>query len=173
MKLKERLKAALYRITFGEGVDAGTLIPRKPEDSTWPWFFVGVGGAAVSSEEILMELVESYAKMILTANAITTLKHLHPRCNNAYKSYNLRNCRLSHPSIQKLSTFEMYAFLTALRIRPYMIIVSLKSQTRVKPMQHVVVNWLRNDFYKTHLKTMFNPFRNSYRQKLPLLFLRA
>ena len=149
------------------------MIPRKPEDSTWPWFFVGVGGAAVSSEEILMELVESYAKMILTANAITTLKHLHPRCNNAYKSYNLRNCRLSHPSIQKLSTFEMYAFLTALRIRPYMIIVSLKSQMRVKPMQHVVVNWLRNDFYKTHLKNHVQPISQFLSAKTPTFIFKS
>lgn len=71
-EVKERLKTAPSKIVFGEGVDAGTLVPRKPEDKTPPWFFVGAGGAAVSSEEILVKLLESYAKTIPIANAITT-----------------------------------------------------------------------------------------------------
>jgi len=71
-EIKKRLKTMPSKITFGESLDSGTLIPRKPEDKTPPWLFVGAGGAAVTSEEILMRLVESYAKMIPMANAITT-----------------------------------------------------------------------------------------------------
>lgn len=71
-EIKERLKTAPSKIVFGEGIDSGTLVPRKPEDRTRPWLFVGAGGAPVSSEEILMSLVESYARMIPAANAITT-----------------------------------------------------------------------------------------------------
>ncbi|MEM4474587.1 MAG: monomethylamine:corrinoid methyltransferase [Candidatus Bathyarchaeia archaeon] len=71
-EIKERLKTAPSQIVFGEGVDAGTLIPRKPEDKTRPWLFVGAGGAPVSSEDIFVKLVENYARMIPSANAITT-----------------------------------------------------------------------------------------------------
>lgn len=61
-EIKERLKTAPSKIVFGEGIDPGTLVPRKSEDRTKPWLFVGAGDTPVSSEEILIKLVESYAK---------------------------------------------------------------------------------------------------------------
>jgi len=68
---RERLKTAPSKLTFGEGTDAGTLVPRKPEDKTLPWCFCGAGGVAVSSEQIFSKLVESYARIPI-ANSITT-----------------------------------------------------------------------------------------------------
>jgi len=70
-EVRERLKTAPSKLTFGEGTDAGTLIPRKPEDKTLPWCFCGAGGVAVSSERIFSKLVESYARIPI-ANSITT-----------------------------------------------------------------------------------------------------
>jgi len=70
-EVRERLKTAPSKLTFGEGTDAGTLVPRKPEDKTLPWCFCGAGGVAVSSEHIFSKLVESYARIPI-ANSITT-----------------------------------------------------------------------------------------------------
>jgi len=70
-EVKERLKTAPSQLVFGEGADARTLIPRKPESKTQPWCFIGAGGAPVSSEEIFSKLVESYGAISL-ANSITT-----------------------------------------------------------------------------------------------------
>ena len=70
-EIKDGLRNAPSKIVFGEGVDAGALVPRKPEDRTPPWRFVGAGGVAVSSEDVFMGLVENYAKIPL-ANSITT-----------------------------------------------------------------------------------------------------
>ena len=70
-EIKEGLKTAPSELTFGEGVDSKTLIPRKPESKTPPWCFLGAGGAPVSSEEIFLKLVEGYASIPL-ANSITT-----------------------------------------------------------------------------------------------------
>lgn len=70
-EIRERLKAAPSKLTFGEGVDAGSLVPRRPEDKTLPWCFCGAGGVAVSTEHIFSKLVENYARIPL-ANSITT-----------------------------------------------------------------------------------------------------
>jgi hypothetical protein len=70
-EIKEGLETAPARLLFGEGEDAKTLVPRKPESRIPPWCFIGAGGAPVSSEEIFLELVEEYASIPL-ANAITT-----------------------------------------------------------------------------------------------------
>jgi len=70
-EIKEALETAPSKLLFGEGADAGTLVPRKPESKIPPWCFIGAGGAAVSSEEIFLKLVEGYASIPL-ANAITT-----------------------------------------------------------------------------------------------------
>ncbi len=70
-EIKEALKTAPSSLLFGEGEDAKTLVPRKPESKIPPWCFIGAGGAPVSSEEIFLKLVEGYASIQL-ANAITT-----------------------------------------------------------------------------------------------------
>jgi len=70
-EIKERLKTAPFKLTFGEGADAGTMVPRKPEDKTLPWCFCGAGGVAVSSEHVFSKLVENYARIPI-ANSITT-----------------------------------------------------------------------------------------------------
>lgn len=70
-EIKEALNIAPSKLLFGEGSDAKTLVPRKPESKIPPWCFIGAGGAAVSSEEIFLKLVEEYASIPL-ANAITT-----------------------------------------------------------------------------------------------------
>jgi len=70
-EIKEGLKTAPSKLTFGEGADARTLIPRKPESTIPPFCFIGAGGAPVSSEEIFLSLVEGYASIPLT-DSITT-----------------------------------------------------------------------------------------------------
>jgi methylamine--corrinoid protein Co-methyltransferase len=70
-ELKEGLRNAPSKVVFGEGPDARTLIPRKPDDKTPPWCFLGAGGGPVSSEEAFMGLVEGYAS-IPEVNSITT-----------------------------------------------------------------------------------------------------
>lgn len=70
-EIKEGLKTAPSSLLLGEGEDAKTLVPRKPESTIPPWCFIGAGGAPVSSEEIFSKLIEGYASIPL-ANAITT-----------------------------------------------------------------------------------------------------
>ncbi|UCE43622.1 MAG: monomethylamine:corrinoid methyltransferase [Candidatus Bathyarchaeota archaeon] len=70
-EIKEGLKNAPSKALLGEGKDARTLSPRKPEDKTPPWCFLGAGGVPVSSEEIFSSLVKGYAS-IPEANSITT-----------------------------------------------------------------------------------------------------
>jgi len=60
-EIKEALKAAPSKVTFGEGKDAKTLTPRKPEDQTPPFCSLGAGGTPISSEEIFLNVVECYA----------------------------------------------------------------------------------------------------------------
>lgn len=69
-EIREAIENAPSKIIFGEGTDAGTLAPRTPEDHTAPWCFLGSGGLPVSSEEIFLNLVESYAATPL-ADSIT------------------------------------------------------------------------------------------------------
>jgi len=70
-EIKERLRTAPSEVIFGEGRDAKKLTPRKPEDKTPPWCFLGAGGGPVSTEEVFMGLVEGYAS-IPEVNSITT-----------------------------------------------------------------------------------------------------
>lgn len=70
-EIKKGLKEAPSKALLGEGKDARTLTPRKPEDKTPPWCFLGAGGVPVSSEKIFSSLVEGYAS-IPEANSITT-----------------------------------------------------------------------------------------------------
>ena len=68
---KEGLRFAPQKAVFGEGLDAGVLVPRQLEGKIPPWCFLGAGGAPVSSEEIFLSLVEAYA-LIPEINAVTT-----------------------------------------------------------------------------------------------------
>ena len=76
-QITQTLKTAPREFTFGEGKERRTLTQRKPEDKTPPWCFLGAGGAAVSSEENLLSLVESYAAIpvinSLTSPALTSV----------------------------------------------------------------------------------------------------
>ena len=65
------LKTAPREFIFGEGNQRKTLTQRRPEDKTPPWCFLGAGGAAVSSEENLLSLVENYAA-IPNINSVTS-----------------------------------------------------------------------------------------------------
>jgi hypothetical protein len=55
------LRTAPSLFTFGEGNEKRTLTQRKPESDVLPWCFLGAGGAAVSSEANLSNLVQHYA----------------------------------------------------------------------------------------------------------------
>lgn len=61
-EIKEGLKNAPHKAFFGEGKEAKTFIPRKPESKEPPWCHVGAG-IAVSNEEIHSKLVEGYASI--------------------------------------------------------------------------------------------------------------
>lgn len=69
-EIREALRDAPVNPTFGEGKDAKKLVSRRPESDTPPWCFIGAGGAAVSSESILLSLVQAYAS-ISRADSIT------------------------------------------------------------------------------------------------------
>ena len=70
-ELREGLRLAPSKVVLGEGQDAKALVPRKPEDKTPPWCFLGAGGGPVSSDEVFTGLVEGYAS-IPEANSVTT-----------------------------------------------------------------------------------------------------
>jgi len=65
------LKTAPNEFIFGEGNQRKALTQRRPEDDAPPWCFLGAGGAAVSSEENLVSLMERYAA-IPTINSVTS-----------------------------------------------------------------------------------------------------
>jgi len=71
-EIQEALATAPSAPIFGEGKDAKPLLARKPESTTPPWCFVGAGGAAVSDEELFVNILEAYASFIPLANSITT-----------------------------------------------------------------------------------------------------
>jgi len=76
-EIAQTLRTAPCEFIFGEGKQRKTLTQRKPEDKLPPWCFLGAGGAAVSSEENLLSLVQSYAAIpvidSLTSPALTTV----------------------------------------------------------------------------------------------------
>jgi len=61
-EIKEGLKNAPHKAFFGEGKEAKVFTPRKPESKDPPWCHVGAG-ISVSSEELLVKLVEGYASI--------------------------------------------------------------------------------------------------------------
>lgn len=69
-EIREALKDAPANPVFGEGKDAKELVAREPESDVPPWCFIGAGGTAVSSENILLSLVQAYAS-ISRADSIT------------------------------------------------------------------------------------------------------
>ncbi|UCH05317.1 MAG: monomethylamine:corrinoid methyltransferase [Candidatus Thorarchaeota archaeon] len=71
-EVRTEIKTSFDHAVLGEGLEQRTLLPRKPESEELPWIFAGAGGVTVSDESIFMRLVESYARMIPIANAITT-----------------------------------------------------------------------------------------------------
>jgi hypothetical protein len=71
-EVRQELKTSYDHAVLGEGMEQKTLVPRKPDSKEKPWIFAGAGGVTVSDESIFMRLVESYAKRIPIANAITT-----------------------------------------------------------------------------------------------------
>jgi methylamine--corrinoid protein Co-methyltransferase len=76
--ITQTLKTAPRQFTFGEEKQRKVLIQRRPEDIAPPWCFLGAGGAAVSSEENLLRLVQGYASIpvidSLTSPALTTVE---------------------------------------------------------------------------------------------------
>ncbi|MHA3964700.1 MAG: monomethylamine:corrinoid methyltransferase [Candidatus Thorarchaeota archaeon SMTZ1-45] len=71
-EVRNELKTSFNHAMLGEGMEQRTLLPRKPESKERPWIFSGAGGVTVSNENIFLRLVESYARKIPIANAITT-----------------------------------------------------------------------------------------------------
>jgi len=59
-EVKDAVKNAPRQALFGEGKEAKTFIPRKPESKDIPWCHVGAG-IVVSSEEIQSRLIEGLA----------------------------------------------------------------------------------------------------------------
>lgn len=79
-EIAQTLKTAPCEFVFGEGKERKTLAQRKPEDKPPPWCFLGAGGAAVSSEENLLSLVQNYAAIpvidSLTSPALTAVDNV-------------------------------------------------------------------------------------------------
>jgi hypothetical protein len=70
-EIAHTLKTAPSEFTFGEGKERRTLTQRRPEDTAFPWCFLGAVGAAVSSEANLLSLVQGYANIPMI-NSLTT-----------------------------------------------------------------------------------------------------
>jgi len=70
-EIKGALRNAPKEIWLGEGKERKRLAPRKIEDKSLPWCFLGAGGGACSSDRSFTTLVEGYAE-IPEINAITT-----------------------------------------------------------------------------------------------------
>jgi methylamine--corrinoid protein Co-methyltransferase len=61
-EIKEGIKNAPHATLFGEGNEAKIFSARKPESKDPPWCHVGAG-ISVSSEELLVKLVEGFASI--------------------------------------------------------------------------------------------------------------
>lgn len=70
-EIKEALETAPCETAFGEGTDRKRLVPRRPESEVSPWCFLGAAGAPVSSEGILLSLVQGYGSISL-ADSVTS-----------------------------------------------------------------------------------------------------
>ena len=105
-EIKEGLKNAPSKASFGEGKDAKVMVPRKPEDKTPPWCFIGAGGAPVSSEEILLSLVQGYGSIPLadsiTTPALTLVDGMRIRSNSPLEIYGaIRNAILAREALRR------------------------------------------------------------------------
>jgi len=82
------------------------MVPRKPEDKTPPWCFIGAGGAPVSSEEILLSLVQGYGSIPLadsiTTPALTSVDGMRIRSNSPLEIYGaIRNAVLAREALRR------------------------------------------------------------------------
>jgi len=105
-EVKQGLRTAPSKVVFGEGQDSRTLIPRKPEDKTPPWCFLGAGGGPVSSEETFLSLVEGYASIpetnSITTPALTSVNGLRIRPKSPLEALGaIRNAVLAREAMKK------------------------------------------------------------------------
>ena len=70
-EVREGLRNAPSKVSFGEGRDRKEMVPRKPEDDTPPWCLLGAAGGAVASDESFLTLMEGFAEIPQT-DSITT-----------------------------------------------------------------------------------------------------
>ncbi len=106
-EIKEALKTAPSKASFGEGKDTKIMVPRKPEDKTPPWCFIGAGGAPVTSEEILLSLVQGYGSIPLadsiTTPALTSVDGTRIRTNSPLEIYGaIRNAVLAREALRRV-----------------------------------------------------------------------
>jgi methylamine--corrinoid protein Co-methyltransferase len=105
-EIKAGLKNAPSKAIFGEELDAKEMVPRKPEDKTPPWCFIGAAGAPVSSEEILLSLVRSYGAIPLadsiTTPALTSVEGVRIRPRSPLEIYGaIRNAVLAREALRR------------------------------------------------------------------------
>ncbi|UCH70968.1 MAG: monomethylamine:corrinoid methyltransferase, partial [Candidatus Bathyarchaeota archaeon] len=105
-EIKEGLKNAPSQASFGEGKDTKIMVPRKPEDKTPPWCFIGAGGAPVTSEEVLLSLVQSYGSIPLadsiTTPALTSVDGTRIRTSSPLEIYGaIRNAVLAREALRR------------------------------------------------------------------------
>jgi len=105
-EIKEGLKNAPSQASFGEGKDTRIMVPRKPEDKTPPWCFIGAGGAPVTSEEVLLSLVQGYGSIPLadsiTTPALTSVDGMRIRTSSPLEIYGaIRNAVLAREALRR------------------------------------------------------------------------
>lgn len=105
-EIREALRNAPSNPVFGERKDAKKLVARKPESSTPPWCFIGAGGAAVSSESILLSLVQAYASIPLadsiTVPSLTKVDGKDLRANSPLEIYGcIRTVTLAREALRR------------------------------------------------------------------------
>ncbi len=106
-EIKEGLKNAPSQASFGEGKDTKIMVPRKPEDKTPPWCFIGAGGAPVTSEEVLLSLVQGYGSIPLadsiTTPALTSVDGIRIRTSSPLEIYGaIRNAVLAREALRRV-----------------------------------------------------------------------
>jgi methylamine--corrinoid protein Co-methyltransferase len=106
-EIKEGLRNAPSKVSFGEGIDAKIMVPRKPEDKTPPWCFIGAGGAPVSSEEAFVSLMQGYGSIPLadsiTTPALTSVDGIRIRPNSPLELYGaMRNAVLAREALRRV-----------------------------------------------------------------------
>jgi len=106
-EIKEELKNAPSKASFGEGKDYKVMVPRKPEDKTPPWCFLGAAGAPVSSEEIFLSLMQGYGSIPLadsiTTPALTSVDGIRIRPKSPLELYgSIRNAILAREALRRV-----------------------------------------------------------------------